>query len=1759
MVDQVIKDTFAGIYNDDFNDSAGFHRVLFNNGRAIQARELTQLQTIIQKEITRFGNNIFKEGAAVSAAGVNSKGANYIKLDESTNTLAAHAESAYLNTTFTGATSGVTANVYHVVPAENSDPATIYIQYISSDGATTRFTPGEDISNGSVTLTIQTTNTISNPATGNGLFISCGQGEFYVGGRFVFAPAQKVLASKYTSTLTDDIGFKIIESIITAQDDISLYDNSGDLPNTSSPGADRYKIELELTVRSTIESSDNFVYVAKLSNGIIIDTQRSTNEENYNVIGEMIAKRTYEESGDYVINPFKLYFSNNTNDTSKLDITLNTGLAYVNGFRVSKKIPEILSVNKPRTTTTVNNEVSSFTLGNYIVVDGSNGAGLPSISNFAEVNLRSSTNYGGATIGTARVRAINEEGDGNYRLHLFQITMNSGQNFRSVRSIGTGASDYMNAVLELGQCVIKNSKSNSLLFTLPRGRPQNFTDISLSTQRKFTTSVTAGTASLTLSASGETFANTNDWVISLDDSDVFTGASISGVGTASSSVSGLGSASSAEIVTYVNKANATIRSKTLNEDQVDTIAPGDWDSDGTGFIYANLVKPDIYSFTSVTKDTVGGTSVIGRFSLDNGQRDNYYGLGRLVLKSGQSVPTYDVVVKYDYFSHGVSGDFFAVNSYSGQVDYENIPSHTLANGNILSLRDVIDFRPVVNSLGTFSAGAIVNELPQPFDTVQADISYYNYSKNKLVVDTNGNFSFIYGKEALDPQFPATPQRSLELYRISMNPYTLNAQDIVSKQIEHKHYTMADIGRLEKKVNKLQETTTLNLLELDTANLSVLDSDGNNRTKSGFFVDNFANHFFSDITDPNYSAAIDPAGKSLRSKNSTDAINLEYDSDGSSGVIKKGDNIYLQYAHREYINQDLASTTESLNPLIEIRFNGNILLSPASDNWITQDYVANNIISGGTELDTSSAFLWNDHEWNWNGVAIDQLSVGSQTENVVLNSSTSSGGTSSTSSTSGRTTTTNTWQDWSTTTTFGSNTITGESTVTEIIGDRLLQSVSIPFIRSRKVYFKGEGFRPDTRLYAFFDNIDVTDWCRKETFVRTSDDAETVGNTNNGAMGHPEGSNDLLVDADGSIEGSFFIPSTSNLRFSAGTKTFQLIDITNFEEDDATSFGGSVYTSAGVIETRQRDVLSTRVLEVTSDTNSETVSARTLVSSSSFTRPPPPPPAPPVVIPVAPTPVPVTPAPPTPPVPPAPPVRTWRENGGSEGAGSKDPLAQSFFVTPSNGVFVTKLDLYFSAKHDSLPMWIQLRPMADGSPSYDIIPGSVIYKYPSEIDVSDDASLATTFEFDEPIYLSPGKEYAIVALASVTDYRIWTSRVGDFVLGTTDAKITKQPFLGSLFKSQNSRTWTPTQWEDMKFVLHTAQFTTNSGVALLENTDVPQQLLSSDPLSVADSDATISVYQPAHGFTVGDTVNISGAVELGGISASSINGARTITARDAEYYTFEADSASTSSEIGGGDAVLADQNMLMDVANLNMQTIMPTTTNISASALTTSGQSIAGTETAYQKSETLVPFNVGSNNFFSSPKLIANASNETSQMGGRKSFSLAVSMSTGDENVSPVIDMQRATLITVSNQIDKQSASPAAGFNVPINFVSETNPTGGSSAAKHITKVTTLAQDAVGLKVFVSANKPSLASFEVYYRVSSGDELIKEQEWTLVNPESALISDENPNTFREYTYLVGGSTGTLDAFNQMQLKVVMLSENSAKPPVFRDLRAIALSV
>ena len=164
-------------------------------------------------------------------------------------------------------------------------------------------------------------------------------------------------------------------------------------------------------------------------------------------------------------------------------------------------------------------------------------------------------------------------------------------------------------------------------------------------------------------------------------------------------------------------------------------------------------------------------------------------------------------------------------------------------------------------------------------------------------------------------------------------------------------------------------------------------------------------------------------------------------------------------------------------------------------------------------------------------------------------------------------------------------------------------------------------------------------------------------------------------------------------------------------------------------------------------------------------------------------------------------------------------------------------------------------------------------------------------------------------------------------------------------------------------------------------------------------------------------------------------------------------------------------------------------------------------------------------------------------------------------VSPVLDMQRASLWLTHNRIDNQDSngSSLSNINTPINLVVETDKTGGTHLSKHITRPVTLAASAVGLKIILAANRPSVSDFEVYFKAISDDASFDETNWVEVQKETVLPSDENPGIFRDYEFIVGGPGGLSVPFNRFIIKIVMKSSNNAKVPQFKDLRVIALAV
>ena len=161
MTTQFTQQIFSSTYKDDFKDSDSYHRILFNSGRALQARELTQLQTIIQAEMERLGRHLFKEGAAINPGGVMVNNQyEFIKLDSTVNPLPPEAsELVGVELTTTG---GIIVEVLEAIDADGNDPATLYVRYISTTSGISsdqpiRVAPSDNLTAAGYTFTIQAT------------------------------------------------------------------------------------------------------------------------------------------------------------------------------------------------------------------------------------------------------------------------------------------------------------------------------------------------------------------------------------------------------------------------------------------------------------------------------------------------------------------------------------------------------------------------------------------------------------------------------------------------------------------------------------------------------------------------------------------------------------------------------------------------------------------------------------------------------------------------------------------------------------------------------------------------------------------------------------------------------------------------------------------------------------------------------------------------------------------------------------------------------------------------------------------------------------------------------------------------------------------------------------------------------------------------------------------------------------------------------------------------------------------------------------------------------------------------------------------------------------------------------------------------------------------------------------------------------------------------------------------------------------------
>ena len=963
MATPVTQNTFLSVYNDDYRDSDHYHRILFNSGRALQARELTQMQTIIQSELARLAGFVLKEGGifntsyGVLNAGFNAVG--FVKVNSLPTGYATIVGTEVINSV------GVRATVKAIIPATGLDNNTLLVRYISSNNLTASvttspkiFEPNDtltyDTGTISGTLTVQTTNTSGNPATGKGSMIEVPQFNTFVAGHLVMVEAQSLVLDKYNAYPTVNVGFKLSEDIITTTDNIALYDNTGTTPNLTSPGADRYRILLTLAKESDITSGETFYPVYTIIRGQTRAVQ--TRDNVLNELGKILYDRTYNITGDFIVRDnsvgtFDLEIAEDS-DPDYLQYRIDPGIAFVKGNRIEIPYVSTIRIAKPRDlindVETKTNEFVTARYGNYFLADEDSAFGLVGkITNLENVNLyndrtRFDVSGSGTLIGTARIRHI-DKFDDQFRIHVFDIAMDSdgsgsSYNIANARLIGTDSANYavISPILP-GKFDLVDRFENSLLFPLPGERVQEVTSVTMAVRKIYTTT-TNGSGQATFSTgSSNIFTDQENWVLAVDSSgELFDPPTVSGTPTTSAVITGLPFSSAVTMLAF-ETITAVRKTKTLITGQTQVVSVT---NERFTLSYA-----DIYKFTSVVDDTTG-EDITYKFLFDNGQRDNFYTVGGGRLRKGATVPAGTVTVTFDYFSHN-AGDFFAGKPSYPNVSYENVPVFIASTGAEYRLTDVIDMRPVKNNTGTgfTGTGSVIENIPKNTGLITVGTAkYWQPRADVIAMSPEGQLTAYPGDTSFELKAPAgIPANNMALYSIVLRPYVLDAQDVSVQTYSNAGYQMRDIEDLENRIANLEELATLTqaeLLSIQTAVPDPNDATLPDRIKIGMTADPFINNVQSAVLYDDYRATIARLDGAIAPLTFLRDLPLKYDSDQSFYTVIKGSTVWPIYSEEVMINQNVASKPVNVNQFEVAKSVGGGFLEPNVDTWTIRKKVDN---------------------------------------------------------------------------------------------------------------------------------------------------------------------------------------------------------------------------------------------------------------------------------------------------------------------------------------------------------------------------------------------------------------------------------------------------------------------------------------------------------------------------------------------------------------------------------------------------------------------------------------------------------------------------------------------------------------------------------------------------------------------------------------------------------------------------------------------------
>lgn len=861
----------------------------------------------------------------------------------------------------------------------------------------------------------------------------------------------------------------------------------------------------------------------------------------------------------------------------------------------------------------------------------------------------------------------------------------------------------------------------------------------------------------------------------------------------------------------------------------------------------------------------GSKVVTQDYYLELSQTGFFYNTSRIIRKTQVKPAIRKLLIISEWFAHAGTGDYFAGQSYSG-LSYYDIPFFDQSQ----VLTDVLDFRPSVRNLysgtGTiaspasvqcstldfksrvFTSGSTVIDIPKIDSDFRCDFDFYLPKVAKLFLSAEGKFEIVSGKSAEVPEPPEDLTNAMFLATIRMRPYGFDPEkDVVVTKEDNRRYTMRDIGSIDRRLSNVEYYTSLSLLESETANTKITDSSGKDRLKNGFIVDDFASHDKSDTSNADYRASLDYKEGHCRPAHYTTNVSLQWNEAATANVVKVGPLLMLPYSEEIIIQQPYASRQVNVNPFNVFTYIGRIDLTPASDDWIDTKrepakitQIEGNFESTRKEMNLDQNGLgpiqWNSWQTQWTG------DVGTISSSTVYQPDWVA-------SDEGKSPAPWVWGgkglrrinqvDTIKTTVKSSRSGTRSRLVPRIDnqsqGDSLLSSTVIPWIRSRNVQLYCARLKPRTRFYAFFDNVDFTNYMVpklievvKDTAIDSRSNAtpfaigeKVIGQTsgcrlivaapNDGFTNNPY--DDTLLPSSYSSTTSVLNIDTEKMAAQVSGTAYgniavgevligefgakAVVKARRLISDRSGSVKSVMWIPDPNIDTNPRWGTGSRSIRLTtSPTDSRifgavTSSAETRYTASGI-------------------------------------LNIIQENilavrnsdvvmdtvnedsiefstrTETRQIGWYDPLAQSFIIDKPGGCFITSFDVFFASKDDAIPISCQIRAMENGYPSKRILPFSDVTILPTQVQLSETAVIPTKFTFQAPVYLLSSVEYCFVLLSDSNEYNVWVSRMGEDDI-TNNRTISEQPYAGVLFKSQNASTWTADQYEDLKFTSYLAKF------------------------------------------------------------------------------------------------------------------------------------------------------------------------------------------------------------------------------------------------------------------------------------------------------------------------------------------------------------------